>query len=489
MDEMKNKINKIINSISNFMDTMYFALALVCLELFCYYLELDLLIIIVVSLAVTFALLFKKDLNCLFFIFLCMSSMISLGNSPGNSPLKSYYYFEPGVNITCIFAAAIPVIIALVKGIKNIIKGNFKSPALLISIFALCIALFINGIFSELYEPLDALFGIFMVFFFGVFFIAIAPQMKINKESIIGISRQVTIYAIVPIIELIVYYFVTFFQGMSFDSRTLIFLGWGNRNTIGLLFLLCFCFIVALIRLETVRPFKIASYVIGALTVLGCIFSFSRQAYVCGGILTIAYLIYSLIRSNGKKRIFYIASLGTISVGIIIGIIFLSIKGYFQEIFLDNLISYGDGRINLWSKAFDTFKTNPIFGGGFYYLGGDPKIQLDNIMPLCCHNTILQMLSACGLVGLFAYAVYRFMTVKIIVKNFDCYKLHPVLGVAVILITSLLDIHLFDLFGTSFYVILLAMAVSPKSEAIEKENSANSENIKIDSNEVHLCEN
>ena len=176
-------------------------------------------------------------------------------------------------------------------------------------------------------------------------------------------------------------------------------------------------------------------------------------------------------------------------MGIIIGIIVLSIKGYFQEIFLDNLISYGDGRINLWSKAFDTFKANPIFGGGFYYLGGDPKIQLDNIMPLCCHNTILQMLSACGLVGLFAYVVYRFMTVKIIVKNFDCYKLYPVLGVAVILITSLLDIHLFDLFGTSFYVILLAMAVSPKSEAIEKENSANSENIKIDSNEVHLCEN
>ena len=72
---------------------------------------------------------------------------------------------------------------------------------------------------------------------------------------------------------------------------------------------------------------------------------------------------------------------GTISVGIIIGIIVLSIKGYFQEIFLDNLISYGDGRINLWSKAFDTFKANPIFGGGFYYLGGDPKVQLDNIMP------------------------------------------------------------------------------------------------------------
>ena len=99
------------------------------------------------------------------------------------------------------------------------------------------------------------------------------------------------------------------------------------------------------------------------------------------------------------------------------------------------------------------------------------------------------MLSACGLVGLVTYLVYRFMTVKIMIKNFDSYKLYPVLGVAVILITSLLDIHLFDLFGSSFYVILLAMAVSPKSEAIEKEYSVNSENIKIDSNEVHLCEN
>lgn len=489
MNEIKNKARKIIDSISKFMDTMYFALALVGLELFCYYLELDLLIIIVVSLTVTFALLFKKDLNCLFFIFLIMSSMISLGNSPGNSPLKSYYYFEPGVYITCIFAAAIPVIIATVKGIKNIVKGNFKSPALLITIFALCIALFVNGIFSELYEPLDALFGIFMVFFFGIFFIAIAPQMKINKETIIGISRQITIYALVPIIELSVYYLLTFFEGMNFESRTLIFLGWGNRNTIGLLFLLCFCFIIALINLETIKPFKIASYVIGVLTILGCIFSFSRQAYVCGGVLTIAYLVYSLIRSNGKKKIIYIASLATVSVCAIVGVIVLCVKGYFQELLLDNLISFGDGRINLWSKAFDTFKANPIFGGGFYYLGGDPKVQLDNIMPLCCHNTILQMLSACGLVGLAAYLVYRFMTVKIMIKNFDSYKLYPVLGVAVILITSLLDIHLFDLFGSSFYVILLAMAVSSKSEINEKEDNANTENIKIDSSEAKLCKN
>ena len=225
------------------------------------------------------------------------------------------------------------------------------------------------------------------------------------------------------------------------------------------------------------------------LTVLGCIFSFSRQAYVCGGVLTIAYLVYSLIRSNGKKRIIYTASLATVSVGIIVAVIVLCVNGYFEELLLDNLISFGDGRINLWSKAFEMFKANPIFGGGFYYLGGDPKVQLDNVMPLCCHNTILQMLSACGLVGLATYLAYRFMTIKIIVKNFDSYKLYPVLGVAVILITSLLDIHLFDLFGSSFYIILLAMAVSPKSEAIEKENSVNSENIKIDFNEAKLCKN
>ena len=487
MDNIKAKINYCINQFSKFMDTLYFALALVGVELFCYYLELDLLIIVLVSLLVSFTLLFKKDLSCLLFIFLCMGSMISYGNSPGNSVVESNYYFQPGVYITCIIAVAIPVTIAIVKCVLNLAKGNFKNTPLLISIFGLCIVLLINGIFSDLYKPLDALFGVFMVFFFGVFFIAIAPQMKINKTNILNVSRQVTIYALVPIVELIVYYIMSFFNGMSFDSRTLIFLGWGNRNTLGLLFLLCLCFIVALISLEEKKAIKICGYVIGVLTILGVVFSFSRQAYVCAGILVILYVLYILLHLTGKKKIVCFVYLGVISVSAITAFVLLFVKGFFETLTSDEMITFGDGRIYLWSRAIETFISNPIFGGGFYYLGGDPKVQLSNVMPLCCHNTILQMLSACGLIGLLVYIAYRAVSVKTIIKNFDKYKVYPILGLGVILITSLLDIHLFDLFGSAFYCILLAMAISSKEDAPQKENNVISEN--IENKEVCVCKN
>ncbi|MCR5308837.1 MAG: O-antigen ligase family protein [Bacilli bacterium] len=486
MVKIKNKAKEVIDAISKFMDTMYFALALVGIELLCYYLELDLITILVVAISATFALLFKKDLNCLFFIFLCMSSMISFGNSPGNITSQPTYYFQPGVYITCIIAAAIPISIATYKGIKNIVKGNFKNTPLLISIFALCIVFFINGIFSELYKPLDALFGVFMVFFFGIFFIAIAPQMKINKESIISLSRQVAIYAFVPIVELCFYYLMTIINGESLDTRTFIFLGWGNRNTLGFLFLLCLCFIIALIKLDDNKAIIIAGYVVGTLSLLGVVFSFSRQAYVCAATLVVISLIYILFHVDGKKKTICIISLGVIFVGIIGGTIVLIAKGFFETLTMDSMISFGDGRISLWTRAIEMFETNPIFGGGFYYLGGDPKVQLNNIMPLCCHNTILQLLSACGLVGLIAYGIYRFMTVKAVIKNFDSYKVYPILGLLVILITSLLDIHLFDLFGSSFYAILLAMAISPKSEISKQEDNVILKDKEIENKEVCL---
>lgn len=485
-NEFKEKIKKGINAISKFMDTMYFAIVLVCIELFCYFLELDLITILTVSFFITFALLFKKNLNCLLVIFLTMGSIISLGKSPGNIPLKSLYYFQPSVYMTCIVAAGVPVIIATVKGIRNCVKQEFKSTPLLISIFVLCLTFLINGIFSDTYRPLDALFGVFMVFFFGILFLAIIPGMKINRNTLLGISRQIAIYAFVPIIELAVYYIKNFADGMSLDTRTMIFLGWGNRNTIGLVFLLCLCFIIALIKYEPNKGIRIGGCVVGVLTIVGIVFSFSRQAYVCGGVLAVAYLVYALFHSEGKKKICCIVSVGTITAGIVVTFIILFINGFFETITMDNLITFGDGRIYLWGKALEVFKDNPIFGGGFYYLGGDPKVQLDNIMPLCCHNTILQMMSACGLFGLLAYLGYRAVTIRIALKNFDSYKLYPILGVGVILITSLLDIHLFDLFGSSFYAILLAMAMSPKGEDSEKKDEPSIDNEK-DSNEVCLC--
>ena len=263
--------------------------------------------------------------------------------------------------MTCIVAAGVPVIIATVKGIRNCVKQEFKSTPLLISIFVLCLTFLINGIFSDTYRPLDALFGVFMVFFFGILFLAIIPGLKLNRNTLLGISRQIAIYSFVPIIELAVYYIKNFADGMSLDTRTMIFLGWGNRNTIGLVFLLCLCFIIALIKYEPNKGIRIGGCVVGVLTIVGIVFSFSRQAYVCGGVLAVAYLVYALFHSEGKKKICCIVSVGTITTGIVVTFIILFINGFFETITMDNLITFGDGRIYLW---------------GFL---GDPRWHCENV--------------------------------------------------------------------------------------------------------------
>lgn len=478
---MRNFFNKAVLKISSFFDTSYFAMMLAGIELLCYYLGLDLVVIVVISLVTSFAFLFKKNLNCLLVIFLFMSTMISLKNSPANEDLfsNSGYYFQPGVYITCIVFAAIPVGIVIFTAIKNFVQKKISFDKVALSTILVGIAFLLSGSFSKTYNPLNTMFGGFMFFFFVVLFFAVIPYVNIDKNSISIVSKQVAIFLLVPLVEMIVYYIVYFAQGNEFDYRLYILLGWGNRNTLGMLFTVTLPFLLFLIKYETKKGYKALFGILAVLSITGTVFTFSRQAYLFMFVLITFYLGILLYTANNLTRNKYKRLLFFWCVGIAGLLLACEISGFFESIGM-NGVSYS--RIGLWLDAVKAFKENMFFGEGFFYNGGDPKVQLASIMPYCCHNTLFQMIGSCGLIGIVTYVFYRIATIKKVMSGITVEKSYPAMACAIIILMSLIDIHLFDLFGSGLYVILLAMSMAKNN--LSENNNVSKQDIKEDAVEI-----
>jgi hypothetical protein len=123
-----------------------------------------------------------------------------------------------------------------------------------------------------------------------------------------------------------------------------------------------------------------------------------------------------------------------------------------------------NGRLDLYKHGLENFITHPIFGGGF-----DSCLE-DNfghgIDPNRYHNTIIELLATCGVVGFGAYCYHRYQTIKLFIKkksNLSCIFLG--ICALALLLTSLLDNHIFNLYPTMYYsIILVALGKLPTKE-------------------------
>ena len=236
-----------------------------------------------------------------------------------------------------------------------------------------------------------------------------------------------------------------------------------------MLFSVCLPFLAYLAKYGKDKKFRVLSFCLGILTIVFTFFTFSRQAYLSILILVFGYLLFKIVHAKEKEKSKYCFIFGGLVGTTILIIGICKLAGFLDKFEINNV----DARLMLWQESINQFNENPIFGSGFFYLSGDPNINLESIMPYCCHNTILQMAGSCGFFGLIAYIAYRLVTIKSILGSLTFYKMYIVASLCVIVLMSLVDIHLFDFFGTAIYVVLLAMAVYGyrKNDEIELEKN------------------
>ena len=148
---------------------------------------------------------------------------------------------------------------------------------------------------------------------------------------------------------------------------------------------------------------------------------------------------------------------------IVFAVIYRDALALYIKEFIEDLLkggAKGNTRMVIWSQAVDNYRSSPLFGVGFYVkFSYIPNSGL-GFMPYMCHNTVLQLLSSCGTIGIIAYAVHRIQTIKCFIKNVTIERTFIFITISGLLLTSLVDNHIFNIFPTLVYSSLTAVIVN-----------------------------
>ena len=461
---MKYENSIIVKSISNFICSKLFPIVLVAVILLCYYLGWDMVMIWFVAICSVGILLTCKDVTPAFAIFLFINIIISLKNSPSVLGNESNYFMRPEIYGQVIAAISLCVVGLIVRLGYNIYTKTFRPSPMFFGICALCAAFLLNGVLFEGYESLDTVFGLFLTAMYILIFILISSNITPTKNTFDNIAFYCCVLFVVLAIELIVAY--TTYDDLFVDGfvdREKLFFGWGMYNTIGMLFCVC---IPAWFYLAITKKYGCIYTVFGMLNIIISFFTFSRQSMLGAAVIGTVCIVWLLICRKGRDRLINIVILVTaaVCVGIVILAKWDRISVYVQSI-IDNL-NDGGNRIALWKRAIEDFLKAPIFGVGFYYRILDAGFVGRDIIPKMYHNTILQMLGACGTVGLAAYLFHRTQTIISLFKYITLERVYLAFTCGILLFVSLFDNHMFYLFPTLLYVGLVGLLKASEKSSV-----------------------
>lgn len=239
-------------------------------------------------------------------------------------------------------------------------------------------------------------------------------------------------------------------------KTSLIASGWGNANNIGCMIAMMIPFAFALAhRKKASWLFCCLAVVLFVLTCLTC----SRTAILVAFFVYIVAMIPAFCDKTQRKSILIF---NAVTLGALI-ILFVVFHERLDMLF-EELRSRGFAprlRDKIYPEGIRVFLENPIFGEGFYpstdviYEWSELE-QFKAILPARWHNTVIQLLASCGIVGMAAYSFHRVQTIKLLWKKRNPAVLFVGLSLAAMLLMSLLDCHFFNIGPVLFYSMGLA---------------------------------
>lgn len=430
-----------------------------------YYLGWDIVTIYFISITGILILLLLDDVSPIISVFLFMSVMISLKNSPSPIMGNSDYYFRTEILVPLIIALVAFISAAVFRVIKTIARKKFTVTPLFFGLCAFAAVLFFNGIFSRNYNPKNLLYGLIMAASFLGIFCVLKDNLKLDSVGFERIAFGFLAFSALLLTELIVAYFTTenlFSAGNVINRDSLIF-GWGVYNTFGVFLTMC---IPAVIYLAGKLKYGFILTLYSILVFVGIFMSCSKQA-MFGAIIIYAVCALLLLIKGRNRKINVCIYAAAAAAALILIIVFREKVGdFFKDIFenfiKDNKFS-GTGRDRLWIEAIDHYRSAPLFGMGFYVEFSYYAKSGLGFIPHMCHNTVFQLMSCCGTIGIIVYIIHRIQTIRSYFKNPTPERTFIALAIVALLLISLFDNHLFNIFPTIIYSSLLA--VLSKNEA------------------------
>ncbi len=427
---------------------------------------LDLPVILMLFLMTAYAILFCDNIKVLIPMALMMYYIVNVEHGP-NMPAYSDYYTEPLSLLVMSFSFVVlfgSLFIYLYRHRRDGRRFSKTGRLMLLSLLIWSIGLLLNGVFAPLYTLKDTVFALALAASFLMFIVLLLRYVKYEE----GFREYLMQSMVLTELTLIMQILLIYATGLKIEGghilKDSIVTGWGTWASIGcmLAMMLPACFYLA-----ARGKYCIPNFCIGIVGYLAAMLTMSRNAWlVASGVLAVSFYLFFLFAKKRKKALLMIA----VTVGLGLTLIVLLREQIF-DLFFDS-IKLGidsNGRTDIWSESFKIFKRSVLFGTGFYDGYNPTEGFYFNVFPYLLHNTWLQMLVSCGIFGLLTYVLHRATTVYAALRRLTPFRVFIALSVVSLLLSSMIDVHLFQMYPGFVYSILLAFFVYDSDHARDEE--------------------
>ncbi|MBQ9118044.1 MAG: O-antigen ligase family protein [Clostridia bacterium] len=487
---------KTITKINKFIASPICLAIMAALTLLAYSFSLE---VIFYGLVVVFAIyvcLFAEDFMPIVPLFLFCYVTSSPKNNPGRAE-TSMFYGVGGILIIIFASVAVLALLFRLGTDKNMgFKKLFTTKRSLVwGFLALGIGYVLSGIGSagylqviwkNLFLALLEFLSLFLLYFL---FSATINWEKRDKNYFVW---MMFFFGVLIVGELIASFLLCNVIEGGVIMRGRISAGWGHYNNMGAMIGVSIPFAMFL-SMKYKRGFIFV--IVAGLMYLSLFFACSRGSQLGAGLTFAASYVYAAIKTKEKKS-FFIASGIFVAVVAILCIVFRdTLTTLFSDV-PDIIKSSENGteeteenlfndsnRFKTYLGGLKTFINYPIFGESFYprkYVPYEYSTvdKFSSFFPPRWHNTFIQMLVSCGVVGFAAYVFHRVQTVRLYLKKRDDTTTFFAFGILALLAMSMLDCHFFNLGPGFFYSICLMViefAPSDKKKQVAKEEETPSE--------------
>lgn len=447
------------DKLNNFMRTPIFIIFVMLLSGLSNALGLELIAYTVLGLAAAYTCIFGLDLLPLIPLMMGGFLALSAANNPGQNPDSVLTAAGTSIYLTCIAVLVVGSI--LYRIIRDRRRYLEKKYVLMSGMVVLSVAYILGGIGSNGYAE-NALRSIFFAFLNGVaimmpyvLFSGNVHWDRTRKDYLIWTGFGV---GCLLLFEIAWIYYTGEVIVDGIIHRKAIYTGWGMYNNIG-----------ATLAMTIPFPFYLATKYrkgwigtfLGSLFLIGVLLTCSRTSIFCGCAIYFVCVLLMLYYANNKKA-------NTLTLIFFTGsavLLLLLFKDQILYLF-SSLIERGldsSNRDDIYRDGLSLFKKYPIFGGSFFSTEYVPWAWSTNagftdVFPPRWHNTYVQLLASCGVVGFLAYGFHRWQTAKLFIKNPSPEKAFTACSIIVLLTTSLFDCHFFNIGPVLFYSMALAFA-------------------------------
>ena len=458
----KIRKDKRITAICAFLDSPLFPAVLGASALIFYILALPIIALVAFGLVFAFIFFFCDDtrpaLAVVLLTFLTLRYKYEVGA----------YLSAPAIVCYCVFG---PVLLAsiVVRFLAYPIPKHKRG--ILLGLILMCAAFFFGGAFSDYYRIHNLYNALALTGGFCGVYALFSYTLKHREDNLLYISRICAIALCVIAVQVLDFYIREYKMGTPLDAnwKTKICLGWGISNLVGEMSAILVPAVFYLIYKESRGYLYYLVLVAGFVAVY---FTLGRNALLCSGCVVLVGIAVNCFVGKNRRANACIAALVLI-MGLIV---VLSLKEAGKLKFLLTFFSKAKlddhGRYDIWKEYIDLFKEKPVLGVGF----AAHRILYPG-MPLNAHNTLIQMLSSTGIIGLTLYLIHRLQTILLFVKNPSFDRLFVGACVVTGVVASLLDPLFFRTYFAIYYAALL-LIIEKSAEYDERKTKPRIKNAK-----------